>query len=217
MTCYSRIAWQMPREQFAYMAQQLVENVLDEVHEQRRSTGTSIGDVAFAGGHILERQGQHADKEARQLKHWYIFPHMGDGGIALGAALYANYLLNGTTDYAVQRLPWRTAIHAEETEEALKRQVAQVRGQKARQTMQACGRADSAGQLPILVPGQDGVRAEGAGQQEHTRAKRLGGGQGEAEPLCQEEGMVPAVCAIDAGGGSGAHARVRRARASTSS
>ena len=33
------------------------------------------------------------------MKHWHIFPHMGDGGIALGAALYTNYLLNGTCNH----------------------------------------------------------------------------------------------------------------------
>jgi carbamoyltransferase len=38
-------------------------------------------------------------RRLENLKHWYVFPHMGDGGIALGAALYTNYIINGTTNY----------------------------------------------------------------------------------------------------------------------
>ena len=34
-----------------------------------------------------------------KLKRWHIFPHMGDGGIALGAAMQANYELNGNSAY----------------------------------------------------------------------------------------------------------------------
>jgi carbamoyltransferase len=34
-----------------------------------------------------------------ELKHWFIFPHMGDGGTAMGAAMQANYELNGVSSY----------------------------------------------------------------------------------------------------------------------
>ncbi|MDE1868404.1 MAG: hypothetical protein KGH60_00325 [Candidatus Micrarchaeota archaeon] len=92
------IAWQMPREQFAYMAQQLLENVLvkftsnviDRYH---------VGDVAFAGGIFANVKANMMVRSLSTLKRWHVFPHMGDGGLAMGAALYTNYMLNGRTSY----------------------------------------------------------------------------------------------------------------------
>ncbi|MGI0100529.1 MAG: carbamoyltransferase C-terminal domain-containing protein [Candidatus Micrarchaeaceae archaeon] len=91
-----RMAWQMPREQFAYMAQQLVENsvmkftsnVLDRY---------GMGDAVFSGGTFANIKANMRLRNLDQLRHWYVFPHMGDGGIALGAALYANYMVSGST------------------------------------------------------------------------------------------------------------------------
>ena len=93
------IAWGMPREQFAYMAQQLLENVLASFF------GNAIGDygigsVAMAGGVMSNVKANMAIRKLSALKEWYIFPHMGDGGIALGAAMYTNYTINGTSSYA---------------------------------------------------------------------------------------------------------------------
>ncbi|MDE1860125.1 MAG: hypothetical protein KGH72_00215 [Candidatus Micrarchaeota archaeon] len=93
-----RIAWTMPREQFAYMAQQLLEKTLVEFF------GNAIGefglsDVAMAGGIMSNVKANMKIRNLDSLKRWFIFPHMGDGGIALGAALYANYELNGVTKY----------------------------------------------------------------------------------------------------------------------
>lgn len=93
-----RIAWQMPREQFAYMAQQLVENVVVKFASNVIDR-YSIGDVAFAGGTFANIKANMKLRTLENLKHWYVFPHMGDGGMALGAALYTNYLINGTTNY----------------------------------------------------------------------------------------------------------------------
>jgi Carbamoyltransferase. len=35
-------------------------------------------------------------RQLEKLKKWFVFPHMGDGGMAMGAAMYTNYLLNGS-------------------------------------------------------------------------------------------------------------------------
>ncbi len=93
-----RIAWQMPREQFAYMAQQLFEAVLFKfVNNLIGRFG--IHEVVFAGGIFSNVKANMLVRNSEALKKWYVFPHMGDGGIALGAALYSNYLDEGTTDY----------------------------------------------------------------------------------------------------------------------
>lgn len=93
-----RIAWQMPREQFAYMAQQLVENVLVKFTSNVIDR-YCIGDVAFAGGIFANVKANMLIRRLENLKHWYVFPHMGDGGEALGAALQTSYNLNGTASY----------------------------------------------------------------------------------------------------------------------
>lgn len=113
-----RTAWQMPREQFAYMAQQLVENVVMKFTSNVIDR-YSIGDIAFAGGTFANIKANMKIRKLDNMKHWHIFPHMGDGGIALGAALYANYLINGTTHYDFQ--PYLgNSFTTEQTEQILR-------------------------------------------------------------------------------------------------
>ncbi|MDE1850434.1 MAG: hypothetical protein KGH54_01410 [Candidatus Micrarchaeota archaeon] len=97
----SRIAWSMPREQFAYMAQQLTEKVLTEF------TGNAIdqfgiGNVAFAGGIFSNVKANMKIKDLKKLRNWFVFPHMGDGGLAMGAAMYTNYIENGISGYRME-------------------------------------------------------------------------------------------------------------------
>lgn len=93
-----RIAWGTPREQFAYFAQQLLENVLVSFFKNAMDD-YGIGSVAMAGGTMSNVKANMMIRKLNQLKEWYVFPHMGDGGIALGAAMYANYELNSTSSY----------------------------------------------------------------------------------------------------------------------
>ncbi len=94
----SRIAWTMPREQFAYMAQQLLENVLVQL-VQNAITEYGIGNIALSGGLFANVKANMKVRELDAVKEWYVFPHMGDGGIALGAAMQVDYELNGTHSY----------------------------------------------------------------------------------------------------------------------
>ncbi len=93
-----RIGWQTPREQFSYMAQQVLEKVLTEF-VQNALDEYGIGDVAFAGGIFSNVKANMKIRGLDKLNHWFVFPHMGDGGMALGGALYTNYLLNGISKY----------------------------------------------------------------------------------------------------------------------
>jgi carbamoyltransferase len=94
----SRIAWSIPREQFSYMAQQLLEHVFVELFANAIDE-FGIGSVALSGGTFSNVKANMQVRNLPSLKKWYIFPHMGDGGIAMGAAMQANYLLNGTSSY----------------------------------------------------------------------------------------------------------------------
>jgi carbamoyltransferase len=93
-----RMGWQMPREQFSYMAQQLLESVMVKFVSNAIDR-FNIGNVVFAGGIFSNVKANMAIRNLDTVKHWYVFPHMGDGGIALGSALYASYMLTGKTNY----------------------------------------------------------------------------------------------------------------------
>ncbi len=93
-----KIAWQTPREQFAYMAQQLLENALVKFVGNAIDR-YSIGSIALAGGLFSNVKANMKIRMLNGVKHWYIFPHMGDGGMALGAALYTKYLLDGSSSH----------------------------------------------------------------------------------------------------------------------
>ncbi len=93
-----RAAWQMPREQFAYMAQQVLENTMVKLISNAIDR-YSIGDVAFAGGIFANVKANMRVRRLETVKHWYVFPHMGDGGIAMGAALWAAHELTGNSSF----------------------------------------------------------------------------------------------------------------------
>jgi carbamoyltransferase len=93
-----RIAWSMPRERFSYMAQQVLEEALvGLVGNAIEKFGTR--NVAMAGGVMSNIKANMKIRKIKGLDNWYIFPHMGDGGIAMGAAMYANYTENGVRGY----------------------------------------------------------------------------------------------------------------------
>jgi len=93
-----RIAWQTPREQFSYYVQQLSENILTKFVSNCMDR-FNIYDVVFAGGVFSNVKANMMIRRLDALKHWYVFPHMGDGGIAMGAALYANNMITGASRY----------------------------------------------------------------------------------------------------------------------
>jgi len=96
----SRIAWTMPMEHFTYMAQQVLEHVLTELVTNAIDM-FGIRNVALAGGTFSNVKANMQIRNIKKLKEWFVFPHMGDGGTAMGAAMHVNYLLNGTTGYAL--------------------------------------------------------------------------------------------------------------------
>lgn len=85
-----KILWRYPSEQFAYMAQRaLEENVLGLVREALTLTGTKK--VALAGGVFSNVKLNMKIAELDGSENVSVFPHMGDGGLALGAAVETSY------------------------------------------------------------------------------------------------------------------------------
>ncbi len=114
-----RIAWSMPREQFAYMAQQLLEHILGEFAANCLDA-YGMRDLVLAGGIFANVKANMVIRNLDGLRHWYVFPHMGDGGIALGSALYSSYSRTGRSSYGFGAY-LGSGYTQDETEQAVRR------------------------------------------------------------------------------------------------
>ncbi len=121
LTMLDRICWSTPREQFAYMAQQVLEDVLTKFF-QNVLDEYGIGDVTIAGGTMSNVKANMKIRKLDKLKHWFVFPHMGDGGMAMGAAMYANYLINGISSYKFNDAYLGNSYTEDQVKEALKKE-----------------------------------------------------------------------------------------------
>ena len=82
------IHWRYANEQFAFMAQRVVERtVVALARDAVRLTGLSR--LALAGGVASNVKATRMVRLLPELEDLYVFPHMGDGGLALGAAVLA--------------------------------------------------------------------------------------------------------------------------------
>lgn len=81
-----RLAWRTPPEDFAKMAQDTLEaTVLALFRNAAKATGERR--ICWAGGIASNiKLNQRIRNECRP-RDWFVFPHMGDGGLAAGAAL----------------------------------------------------------------------------------------------------------------------------------
>jgi len=88
------ILWKYNREAFAYGVQKHVEEqVLKIVKQYIEETG--IRNVAVAGGFFSNIITNMLINELPEVKDFFVFPHMGDGGLALGAAYYVDFKEHG--------------------------------------------------------------------------------------------------------------------------
>ena len=84
----ARIHWRYPNEQFAYLAQRVVEHTCVALaRDAVRLTG--LGRLALAGGVVSNVKATRCIRLLPEIEDVYVFPHMGDGGLALGAAVAA--------------------------------------------------------------------------------------------------------------------------------
>ena len=89
-----KILWGYPTEQFAYMAQRTLEvKVTSLVQNALKATGQDH--LCLAGGVFSNVKLNRILRLLPETKACFVFPHMGDGGLGVGAALVANYQLNG--------------------------------------------------------------------------------------------------------------------------
>ncbi|HOF06096.1 MAG TPA: carbamoyltransferase C-terminal domain-containing protein [Syntrophales bacterium] len=98
-----RILWRYPSEQFAAMAQRVLEKcVLDLVREYVTATG--LRRLAVAGGVFSNIKMNMKIAEMDEVERIYVFPHMGDGGLGIGAAMHLNHETCGVTRHRLDDL-----------------------------------------------------------------------------------------------------------------
>jgi carbamoyltransferase len=84
----ARVHWRFANEQFAYLAQRTVEHaVVALARDAMRLTGCRL--LALAGGVVSNVKATRQVRLLPEVDEVFVFPHMGDGGLALGAALGA--------------------------------------------------------------------------------------------------------------------------------
>jgi carbamoyltransferase len=84
-----KILWKSPAEQFARMAQDALEYLLVQWFENcLKETGET--NLCWSGGVASNIKANQKIRRLPQVKDWFVFPHMGDGGLAIGAALQVN-------------------------------------------------------------------------------------------------------------------------------
>lgn len=98
-----KILWQYPSEQFAYMAQRVLEK---KALTLTRNALVLTGDrnIALAGGVFSNIKLNMKIAQMPETEHVFVFPHMGDGGLAMGAAMRINHERFGIDQYALKDL-----------------------------------------------------------------------------------------------------------------
>jgi len=98
-----KILWRLPSEQFAYCAQRTLETKISElVKNIMLKTGQNR--IALAGGIFSNIKVNMCLSKLSMVSDCFIFPHMGDGGLALGAALMVNNELKGVSSYPLNNI-----------------------------------------------------------------------------------------------------------------
>ena len=93
-----KLLWRFPSEQFAYMAQRTLEvKIVALVKNALSATGRTR--VALAGGVFSNIKVNMLIRLLPEVEACFVFPHMGDGGLAVGAALSASHALQGISAY----------------------------------------------------------------------------------------------------------------------
>lgn len=133
-----KVLWNTPREKFAYMVQKTLEKHMLSLFKNAIEE-TGIKDVCWSGGVASNIKANRIIRLNSGLKNWFVFPHMGDGGLAVGAALYVSYILEGTRPYRVEDVYFGPQFSEDEIEEELKKNKKILSYEKRKDSPQLAG------------------------------------------------------------------------------
>lgn len=107
------------REEIAYAAQKVLEEAFVKV-VRAAIKRTGIGDVALAGGTFANVRLNQILAELPEVKSIWIFPHMGDGGLNVGAAWLAESATNTLIPSRLEHLYLGPGFSKDDIDAALK-------------------------------------------------------------------------------------------------
>lgn len=114
-----KVMWRYPSEQFAWLAQRMFElRVTELAANVMEATGQR--NLAVAGGVFSNIKTNMLIRELPEVGSLFVFPHMGDGGLALGAAFCSNYERCGVAGYEFGDIFWGPDFNDEQIREALR-------------------------------------------------------------------------------------------------
>jgi carbamoyltransferase len=114
------VHWRFANEQFAYLGQRVVEQTcMSLARDAVRLSGKRR--LALAGGVVSNVKATRRVRLLPEVDEVYVFPHMGDGGLALGSALIAAQRRGVSLEFDVDRLDLGPEFTTREIEAALHR------------------------------------------------------------------------------------------------
>jgi carbamoyltransferase len=115
----ARILWHVPNEQFAYMAQRTLEQACVSL-AARAVQETGERRIALSGGVASNIKVNARIRRLAGVEDVFVFPHMGDGGLAVGAAVLAQGERGGPVTLTMDDLALGPAYTDDEVDEALR-------------------------------------------------------------------------------------------------
>jgi carbamoyltransferase len=113
------VHWRFANEQFAFMAQRVVERTcMSLARDALQLAGCSR--LALAGGVASNVKATRLVRLLPEVSDLYVFPHMGDGGLALGAAVVAARQLGERSALDLERLDLGPEYSTSDIESALR-------------------------------------------------------------------------------------------------
>ena len=117
----AHVLYRFPSEQFAFMAQRALEVwVVRLIENALKATGERH--IALAGGVASNIKVNRLIKNLDQVDDCYVFPHMGDGGLALGAALWHAHEKSGEIVFPLDTVQLGQYFESECIEELLRKE-----------------------------------------------------------------------------------------------
>lgn len=115
-----RVLWRYPSEQFAFMAQRVLERCACNLAQEAMQE-TGLRRLAVCGGVFSNIKMNMALARLPDLDGFYVFPHMGDGGLGLGAALAVQKGGEGLKPCRLSHLYLGPCFSSAQIEEALEK------------------------------------------------------------------------------------------------
>jgi carbamoyltransferase len=115
-----QLLWYYPNEQFAAMAQRALEQACVQMAADALAR-TGLNKLAIAGGVASNVKMNRRIRLLPQVSDVFVFPHMGDGGLAVGAALLAAEECGEPADMRLDDLGWGPSFEDVDVERMLQR------------------------------------------------------------------------------------------------